>query len=115
MPLDPRKYLYDMRVACDLVLQFSAGKTWEQYQGDSYFRSAVERQLQILGEALVQLSREHPELADEIPQRRAIISFRNILVHGYDRVEDDVVWGIVQAHVPLLRGKVDALLSSGSP
>jgi uncharacterized protein with HEPN domain len=85
----------------------------EQYESDPYFRSAVERQLQILGEALVQLSRACPELANTISDRRAIISFRNILVHGYDRVEDDVVWGIVQVHIPRLRGTVEQLLRSG--
>ena len=101
-----------MREACKLVQVFAAGRTLEEYRADAYFRSAVERQLQIAGEAPAQLSRTFPEVASQVTDRRAIISFRNILVHGYDRVEDDVVWGIVQAHVPRLLAEVASLIGS---
>jgi uncharacterized protein with HEPN domain len=57
MDRDPKKYLYDIHEACDLIYQFIQNKTLEQYQNDSLLRSAVERQFQIIGEALQQLFR----------------------------------------------------------
>ena len=49
MQRDPRTYLFDMRQACDLISEFTAGRTLDQYQTDALLRSAVERQFQILG------------------------------------------------------------------
>ena len=63
----------------------------------------------------MQLNRAFPEIAQRIADRRAIISFRNILLHGYDRVEDDVVWGIVQAHLPRLLSDVNTRIETESP
>lgn len=83
MRRDPSVYLYDMVTAARLALQSVHGKSLEDYQADLLLRSAVERQLQIAGEALVQLSRAAPEIAQQLPEHRRIIAFRNILVHGY--------------------------------
>ena len=110
MGSDPRKYLYDIQQACKLISQFVENKTLDDYRGDSMVRSAVERQFSIIGESLQQMIRKHPNMADKITDYRNIINFRNILVHGYDRVEDDVVWGLIQSHLPILRKEVESLL-----
>lgn len=70
----------------------------------------MERRFIVAGEALNRLSRLSPDLLNRIPDSRAIINFRNILVHGYDRIEDEVVWGIVQTQVPVLSETVGKLL-----
>jgi len=54
--------------------------------------AAIEREFSIVGEALNRLGKEAPAVADQIPERRQIIAFRNILVHGYDAIDDHVVW-----------------------
>jgi uncharacterized protein with HEPN domain len=110
MRLEEKSLLYDVRTACELIARFTAGKNYAEYATDDACRSAVERQFIIVGEALNRLGKLNPELLGRIQGRRAIISFRNILVHGYDRVEDEVVWGIVKKHVPILYDTVSQLL-----
>lgn len=110
MGSDPRKYLYDILQACKLISQFTENKTLDGYRVDSLVRSAVERQFSIIGESLQQMLKKFPDMADKITDYKNIINFRNILVHGYDLVEDDVVWGLIQSHLPILRKEVEALI-----
>jgi uncharacterized protein with HEPN domain len=110
MPLDARKYLFDIRRACGLLEQFTAGKTFADYGSDPLLRSAVERQFEIVGEALGKLAKVDPEAAATITDHRRIIAFRNVLIHGYDAVSDELVWGIVESKLAVLKTEVDALL-----
>lgn len=112
MPHDPRKSIEDMRRAAALIAQFVTGRTFEDYGLDEMLRAAVERELMIVGEAMTRLSKIAPELTDQIPERRQIIAFRNILVHGYDVVDDGVVWDVIQNHLPLLVTRFDEVLTS---
>jgi uncharacterized protein with HEPN domain len=97
MPLrNPQKYLYDIIDCCEFLLDFTKDKTVEDYKKDRAFRSAVERELQIIGEAMLQLDNAHPETAGKISQHRNIIGFRNILVHGYDSLDPDTVWNVIE-------------------
>jgi uncharacterized protein with HEPN domain len=104
---DPRTYLWDACDAAENVLRFTQGRTFEEYSSDLLLRSAVERQLEIVGEALNQMSRRDPELASKIPQLGTIVGFRNILVHGYAEVDDGIVWRVtidqLQPLIALLR------------
>ena len=71
----------------------------------------MERKLEVVGEALNRLSREWPELASQIPDSGRIIGFRNVLAHGYDVVDDEVVWDAATTDLPELTGSVEALLA----
>lgn len=102
MRRDPSVYLYDIVSASKLIFQFVQGKSLEDYQSDPLLRSAVERQLQIVGEAFAQLAKTAPEIAEQFPEQRSIIGFRNVLVHAYADVDDLLVWDIVQSKLPLL-------------
>jgi uncharacterized protein with HEPN domain len=82
-----------MQRACRLLSTFIAGKTLDDYLADALLRSGVERQLIIVGEALSRLIKIEPTAASDISDSRQIIAFRNILVHGYDIVRTEVVWG----------------------
>jgi uncharacterized protein with HEPN domain len=108
--LDIRKYLFDINEACELLIQFTAGKTFSDYSTDPMLRSAVERQFEIVGEALAQVLRLDPSLRSKISDSGRIIAFRNRLIHGYSSVADDVVWGILEANLPSLRNEVAALM-----
>jgi uncharacterized protein with HEPN domain len=110
MQRDARVLLWDICHAADAVADFTRGKTIEAYKADRFLRSAVERQLTILGEAVVQLSRLTPELAERIPDQGSIIAFRNLLIHGYDAVVEELVWGILEEDLPTLRARVAQLL-----
>jgi uncharacterized protein with HEPN domain len=107
------KYLYDMQQACRLLASFVAGKTFKEYTADALLRSGVERQLIIVGEALNRLTKIEPALASAVTDARQIVAFRNILVHGYDVVRSDVVWGILESDLVALSHDVDALLDRG--
>jgi uncharacterized protein with HEPN domain len=69
--------------------------------------------LTILGEALNRLMKIQPATAADITDARQIIAFRNILVHGYDVVRNEVVWEILETGLPILAREVDALLAQG--
>ena len=110
LPHDTRKYLYDIREACDLIARFTDGKTLTDYRNDPLLRSGVERQFEIIGEALGQGIRHDPALARLISDPSRIISFRNRLIHGYATISDDVVWGILETRLPILAREVRELL-----
>ncbi len=109
--LEIRKYLFDIQQACRLIGEFTAGKAFEDYKTESMLRSAVERQFEIIGEALNQMLRLDPRLEGRISHSARIVAFRNRLIHGYAAVADDVVWGVVEAYLPLLAQEVEGLLA----
>ena len=115
MRLECRKFLFDIQEACELVSRFTAGKSFADYQADPLLRSGVERQFQIIGEALNQMLKLEPNLADAISESRRIVAFRNILVHGYASVSNEVVWSALTNDVPSLRAEVSRLLEGTVP
>ncbi len=92
MRLEAKKYLYDIQQAGERIAEFTAGKHLEDYRHDAMLRAAVERQFEIVGEALARLSRIDEALAARISEYRRIVASRNILIHGYADVDDRVVW-----------------------
>lgn len=115
MPRDVRKYLYDIDQACRLLSEFTVGKTFQNYQSDALLRSAVERQFEIVGEALNQAMRINPELSREISHSSRIVGFRNQLIHGYSSISDEVVWGVIESYLPVLQQEVALLLDRIEP
>jgi uncharacterized protein with HEPN domain len=110
-PPDARAELFDIERACDLLSQFTGGKTLADYQADAMLRSAVERQFEIIGEALRRAVEQDPSLKDRITDIARIVAFRNRLIHGYATVSDQVVWGIVESNLPRLHREAKALLA----
>ena len=108
----PEKYLYDMLSSCEFLLEFTAGKTVDDYINERAFRSAVERELQIIGEALIHLEKTTPELAARIPEYQNIIGFRHVLVHGYDRLDPMTVWNVIETKLDGLSEKIRSLLDA---
>ena len=112
MRLEARKYLYDIQQAATLLAEFTAGRQFADYAREAMLRAAVEREFQIIGEALAQLARLDRELAAGISEHRSIIDFRNILIHGYADVDDRLVWDILETKLPILSREIDALLDT---
>ena len=110
MPPEELKFLHDIAQACGLLQQFTVGKTVHDFRDDALLRSAVERQFIIVGEALLQALRLHPDLAKSITNSRRIVNFRNVIVHGYAQVVPDTVWGMLEKHLPKLHDEVQSLL-----
>ena len=104
-----RKFLLDMLDAIALAERFSADTpTFQSYQNDLKTKSAVERQLEILGEAVKKFSREAPDF--QLKNVSQIISFRNRLAHNYDQIDDAIVWAVLKRHLPVLKSQVEELI-----
>ncbi len=114
MQLETKKYLHDIQKAAQLIKQFSHGKTFTDYQTDPLLRSGIERQFEIIGEALRQLANKDSDSAEKISEYQQIISFRNILIHGYADIDDKLVWSILQVKLPILMREVDEMISINS-
>ena len=112
MPPDTRKYLFDMQQAVLGIEMFVAAKTFDQFMSDLMLRLAVERQFEILGEALSQLSKIDPALAVQIPEHPQIISFRNLLIHNYGKIDHSIMWKIIQERLPILRQQLQSMLGA---
>jgi uncharacterized protein with HEPN domain len=96
--------------SCQAINQYTTGLDFADYMRDPMVRDAVERRLGIIGEALHRAVDLDPELAERVPELREIVGLRNRVIHGYDAVDDRIVWDIVQNELPLLRAQVQALL-----
>jgi uncharacterized protein with HEPN domain len=97
------------------VLRDVRARTLDDERGDDYFRSAVERQRQNVGEAIAQLARLDPETAARIPDVPRIVAFRNILVHGCALLDHDRVWNVIHEHLPGLVSALETLLEEPGP
>ena len=107
---EARKLLGDIRDALNDISTFTAGMSLLDYEKDDLRRAAVERKFEIIGEACNRLSYRDSETFEKIPQAPQIIGFRNRLIHGYDAVDDAIVWDVVQSKLPILEVEVLSLL-----
>ena len=105
-----RKYLLDIEVLIEELDTFRnlAGNDFFQFQGQAVVKRAVERDLEIIGEAVRAIVELDSSVS--ISSTRKIIGLRNILAHAYDGVEDELIWGILQRDIPILRAEVAQLL-----
>ena len=109
------KLLEDIRDAATFIREVTRGRILEDYSGDRLLRQAVERNFEIVGEAVRRLAQHDSETAARIGDYQQIIAFRNILIHGYDLVNHTLVWGTIQAELVLLLGEAEKLLAESKP
>lgn len=110
MRTESKKLLFDIATACRAIQGFNAGGSVGDYSADEMRRAATERMFEIIGEAMMRLREKDPATCNRIGEAYAIVGFRNRLIHGYDLVDDEVVWNIIRDKVPRLLHEVDALL-----
>lgn len=103
MPHNIEKLLSDLSLACSEIVSFTAGKALDDYLADRLLQLGLEREFEIIGEALNRLERiDGDRLEQHIPEYRRIIGFRNIIAHGYDVVDDVTLWDLATNRVPEL-------------
>lgn len=110
MTVQVRKYLLDAQEATLAISDFLAGKTRDDYFNSLLIRSAVERQFEIIGEALKLASQEEADLELDVPELWKIVGLRNRIIHGYCAIDHDVLWNLVQVELPLLASRLKKLL-----
>ncbi|GHT59964.1 antitoxin [Bacteroidia bacterium] len=110
MPLlKSQKYLFDIQTSILSIYEYLGEKRdFFVFQKDKKLRRAIERELEIIGEATNRILQINPEFPVE--DARKIVDLRNWVIHGYDKVDDVIIWGIVCNHLPKLKNKVDELL-----
>ena len=106
-----KTWLYDILSSINEIESYfiETPKMFEIYQNDLRTKRAVERNIEIIGEAMSRILKENSEI--EISNSRKIVDVRNRIIHGYDSVSDDVIWGIVIRNLPVLQNEVEILLN----
>ncbi len=111
---DDRACLWDMLMAARAVRTFVEDRTLEDYLADLMLRSAVERQLEIIGEAARRVSKPFQDAHPEIPWR-PIQAQRHVLAHAYGEIKHERIWRVATVHVPELIKQLAALLPEPPP
>ncbi len=109
---ETKKNLIDALQAAEEIQDFVRGMDFETYQNKTVTKRAVERNFEIIGEALNRIRHTDGELLEKISEHRRIIDFRNILIHGYDIVDEAIVWQAATNHLPILIGEIKEMLST---
>jgi uncharacterized protein with HEPN domain len=112
---DVTKSVMDAVGACQAIQEFTKGHTLETYQADYMRRCAVERQFEILGEAFCRIDDADPLFRDNLPEMGDVIGMRNRIIHGYDFVDDVIIWDAVKENIPNLMSKLEAWLAGDRP
>ena len=104
-------WLFDINSAINEIDGFfeEGKKTFKNYQQDLKTKRAVERNIEIIGEALKRILDKNSDI--ELTNARKIVDARNRIIHGYDTISDDVIWGIIIRHLPKLKIEVEELMN----
>ena len=110
MDNDINVWLYDILQSLKEIESFFDGKPkiFEEFSKDIKTKRAVERELEIIGEAVSRIIKKDPEIS--ITNTRKIIDTRNRIIHGYDTVTDDLIWSIIINHIPKLKTEIEGIL-----
>lgn len=109
-PTRTKKLLEDIRDAAQFIVEVAHGKSLRDFTEDRVIRNAIERNFEIIGEAIRRLADSDPPVVQQISDYRRIIDFRNVLIHGYDLVDFELVWQTVHEKLPALLLEVGELL-----
>lgn len=109
MDIEIKKYLFDIKESIDSIEAFLGDKLdFNLYMADKMLRRAVEREFEIIGEAMSRIEKSDPSI--EILSKRQIISMRNRVIHGYDKIDNEIIWGTIVRHLPILKQEINELL-----
>lgn len=100
---------YDILTAVNEIQGFVAGRSLSGLLADRAFQLVLEREFEILGEALYRVRNIAPEAFDRIPADHRIIGMRNILAHGYDRADYSILWAAATQELDSLRQNVESI------
>jgi uncharacterized protein with HEPN domain len=109
MQLEIKKYLFDINESIDSIEEYLGEKRdFKAYMADKMLRRAIEREFEIIGEAMGRIEKLDSSLS--ISSKKHIISMRNRVIHGYDKIDNEIIWGTIIRHLPSLKMEVELLL-----
>ena len=110
LPDEIKKYLLDIKISIESIEEYLNKREFNTYMKDKMLRRAVEREFEIIGEAMTRLDKIEPDL--QISSKKLIIGLRNRVIHGYDKIDDEIIWGAIVRHLPVLKEEVIHLLDN---
>jgi uncharacterized protein with HEPN domain len=109
MQLEIEKYLFDIQISINSINEYLGSTSdFKEYENNKLLRRAIEREIEIIGEAANRIYKIDSTI--KIDNVRKIIDLRNWVIHGYDKIDNVVIWGIISKQLPLLKNQIDELL-----
>ena len=110
MKLEVKKYLFDIKESIDSIQNYlGEERDFSVYVSNKMLRRAIEREFEIIGEAMNRI--EKVDSSINISSKKQIISMRNRVIHGYDKIDNEIVWGIIVRHLPTLKEEIESLIT----
>ncbi|GHT62631.1 antitoxin [Bacteroidia bacterium] len=111
MDIEIKKYIFDIQEAVLSIENYLGEKRdFNVYAENKMLRRAVEREFEIIGEALNKINKIMPDV--QISSKQQIIGMRNRVIHGYDKIDDGIIWGTIVRHLPILKEEIEVILKS---
>ncbi len=109
MHLEIQKYLFDILTSIDSINEFLGDtRDFNAYKANKLLRRGVERELEIIGEAASKILRIDSDI--QIDNARKIVDLRNWVIHGYDKIDDAIIWSVATRNLPPLKIQIEKLL-----
>lgn len=104
------KYLYDVLEACQEIEEETTlrGRSFDVFCNERVYRKFVERNFEIIGEAINRILKINPDIS--ISSARKIVNTRNLVIHSYDSLDREILWGIVIRHLPVLKKEITQII-----
>lgn len=105
MKREIKKYLFDINTSIDSIFEYLGDeRNFLEYQNNKLLRRGIEREIEIIGEATNRILKIDPDF--NLSNARQIVDARNWVIHGYDKADDVVIWGIISNHLPDLKKEI---------
>lgn len=108
MDIEIKTWLYDILNGIEEIESFIGSQDFSSFQSDLKTRRAIERNIEIIGEAMSRILIKDDSI--DLSNTRRIVDTRNRIIHGYDAVSDEILWNIIIQHLPVLREEIQKLL-----
>ena len=107
------KYLYDIDFAISEIDSYfiNMPKDFNNYKQNTMLKRAVERDLEIIGEAVNKITKRDQIYLDKISEAKSIICLRNLVIHAYDSISDENMWAVIINHLPKLKSEIKTLIN----
>ncbi|KAA6344169.1 hypothetical protein EZS27_008184 [termite gut metagenome] len=109
MDSDIRERLHDMYESINSIEDYlGTERDFDVYTANKMLRRAIEREFEIIGEAMNKIDKKAPDI--QISSKRQIIGMRNRLIHGYYKIDNVMIWGVIDRHLPVLEEEISRIL-----
>ncbi len=110
MLLEINKHFFDIKQAIQDIEEFTKNISFQYFKNEKIIQSAVERKFEIIGEALNRVKKLDEKILDRISDSHKIIGLRNVIIHGYDIIDEKIIWDAIQYNLPKLKIEIIALM-----